>query len=73
VIIGVDFDNTIVSYDELIYREAIEGVGGRRGFEEQEDHSRCDRELPDGEIQWQKIQAPSTAEDGQGDGDRGCI
>jgi hypothetical protein len=24
VIIGVDFDNTIVSYDELIYREAIE-------------------------------------------------
>ncbi len=57
-VIGVDFDNTIVSYDDLIYREAVE-----RGLIEGPIRKNKKiirdviRELPDGEIEWQKIQA----------------
>lgn len=58
MIIGVDFDNTIVSYDRLIQDEAL-----RRGFiskdtqgskKEIRDHIRL---LPDGENEWQRVQA----------------
>lgn len=57
-IIGVDFDNTIVSYDELIYREAIErGLVDGRVLKNKKILRDVIRELPDGEIEWQKIQA----------------
>lgn len=57
-VIGIDFDNTIVSYDALIYREAVE----RRLIEEPVQKSKkairdAIRMLPDGEIEWQKVQA----------------
>jgi len=58
VIIGVDFDNTIVSYDELIYREAIErGLVDGGVLKNKKIIRDAIRELPAGEIQWQKIQA----------------
>ena len=58
VIIGVDFDNTIVSYDELIYREAIErGLLNGEVLKNKKIIRDAIRELPDGEIEWQKIQA----------------
>ncbi len=56
-IIGIDFDNTIVSYDELMYELAIE-----RGLIEatvpkskKQIRDRI-RQHPDGEIEWQKLQ-----------------
>jgi hypothetical protein len=57
-IIGVDFDNTIVSYDEVIYEVAVEqGLvppdvnRSKKGVRDQI------RQLPDGDIEWQKVQA----------------
>jgi len=56
--IGIDFDNTIVSYDELMCRAAIDrGLirdGGERTKRAVRDRI---RQLPDGEIEWQKLQA----------------
>jgi hypothetical protein len=58
VIFGIDFDNTIVTYDELLATIARE-----RGLLEpgQERTKRAIRDvirqLPDGEIEWQKCQA----------------
>jgi hypothetical protein len=57
MVIGIDFDNTLVSYDDLIRRVALErglippemGAGKRRI----RDYLRG---LPGGEIQWQKVQ-----------------
>ncbi|MFH1148474.1 MAG: hypothetical protein V1736_12315 [Pseudomonadota bacterium] len=57
-IIGIDFDNTIVDYDDLIYGIALEkgliDCGTRKS-------KRCIRDtirkLPNGEVEWQKIQA----------------
>jgi len=58
-VIGIDFDNTIVGYDELMYRLAIE-----RGLIADDDGDRTKRgvrdrvrRLPDGEIEWQRLQA----------------
>jgi len=58
-VIGIDFDNTIVGYDELMYRLAIE-----RGLITGDESDRTKRRvrdrvrlLPDGEIEWQKLQA----------------
>jgi hypothetical protein len=57
-ICGIDFDNTIVTYDELLASIARErgllngaDVQTKRGIR---DHI---RQLPDGEIEWQKCQA----------------
>lgn len=56
--IGVDLDNTIVSYDDILYRVATEleliGPGVSRGKKAVRD---AIRQLPDGEIEWQKLQA----------------
>lgn len=56
--IGIDFDNTIVSYDELMYRAArarqlIDGSTERskRAIRD------AVRRLNDGEVEWQKLQA----------------
>lgn len=57
-IIGIDFDNTIVSYDELVYREAVERGLLKRPVRKTKKIIRdAIRELPEGEIEWQKIQA----------------
>jgi hypothetical protein len=55
--IGIDFDNTIVGYDEVMYRLASErglisgGVQTKRAVRDRI------RQLPDGEAEWQKLQA----------------
>ncbi len=57
-IIGIDFDNTIVSYNELIYsvarKRGLISVGVVKNKKEIRDTI---RELPDGEIEWQRLQA----------------
>lgn len=57
-VFGVDFDNTLVSYDDIIYGTAIQqglispGIGkGKRDIRDRI------RELPGGEIEWQRLQA----------------
>lgn len=56
--IGVDFDNTLVSYDDLLYRLALErgwiqseAVRSKRGIRD------CIRRLSDGDVKWQQLQA----------------
>ena len=58
MVIGIDFDNTLVTYDEMIHRVAQERglVGG--GVEVNKKQVRdAIRRLPGGETQWQKVQA----------------
>lgn len=56
-LIGVDFDNTIVTYDDLLLRLALErgliNDRTRRGKKGIRDHIRT---LPGGEIEWQRLQ-----------------
>lgn len=56
-VIGVDFDNTLVSYDELIERLARERglVGADTGRGKKSVRDRI-RQLPDGDIEWQRLQ-----------------
>lgn len=57
-VIGVDFDNTIVTYDDLLYELALKSGLIDEGVERSKKVIRdCVRLLPDGEIQWQKLQA----------------
>ncbi|MBI2495886.1 MAG: hypothetical protein HYW10_04900 [Candidatus Omnitrophica bacterium] len=56
--IGVDFDNTVVCYDDVMYREARSRrlidpstVSSKRAIRDQI------RRLPDGEREWQQLQA----------------
>lgn len=56
-IIGVDFDNTLVSYDDLLERLSLslglvpaDAAPGKKTIRD------SIRQLPDGEIQWQKLQ-----------------
>ncbi len=58
MIIGIDFDNTIISYDELIHETALE----RNLINPQTEKIKTTirnriRLLVDGEAQWQKVQA----------------
>ena len=57
-VVAVDFDNTIVSYDDLIYQVALEMglLPEGQGFNKKEAR-RLIRLLPDGETSWQKLQA----------------
>jgi hypothetical protein len=56
--IGTDFDNTIVSYDELMYRAAVDrGLIADDGDRRKRSVRDRVRQLPDGEIEWQKLQA----------------
>jgi phosphoserine phosphatase len=56
--IGIDFDNTIVSYDELMCRAALErGLIGDAGDRTKRAVRDRIRERPDGAIEWQKLQA----------------
>ena len=57
-IIGVDFDNTLISYDDLMHSVATQqgliDPATRKSKKEIRDKI---RQLPDGEIQWRKLQA----------------
>jgi thiamine kinase-like enzyme len=54
MVIGVDFDNTLVSYDDLFERLARErGLTTGPGKKAIRDQI---RQLPNGEIEWQKLQ-----------------
>jgi len=56
-VIGVDFDNTLVSYDELIERLARErGLISAETGRGKKSIRDCIRQLPDGDIEWQKLQ-----------------
>jgi len=56
--IGIDFDNTIVSYDDLIHRAAVDRGLVDVGIEPSKRALRDRiRELADGEVEWQKLQA----------------
>ncbi len=56
--IGVDFDNTIVSYNDLIYSAARRrGLISSDVMKNKKEIRDAIRKLPDGEIEWQKIQA----------------
>ena len=55
--IGVDFDNTIVSYDDIIHRTAVSHGLIKRDAPRNKKYIRDTiRILPNGEIEWQKIQ-----------------
>ena len=57
-IVGVDFDNTIVTYDELLSRIAQErGLVPRQEVQAKKAIRDHIRQLPEGEIEWQKCQA----------------
>lgn len=57
-IIGVDFDNTLVNYDELLHAVAIERGLIRKNVRKNKKTIRdVIRQLPDGEIDWQRLQA----------------
>jgi len=58
IIVGIDFDNTIVGYDELLWSVARERglISDSTGATKREIRDRI-RLLPDGEIEWQKCQA----------------
>ena len=57
-IIGVDFDNTIVSYDDLLHRVAVQRglIHSDVSKSKKKIRDRI-RKLPGGEIEWQKLQA----------------
>lgn len=57
-IIGVDFDNTILCYDNLLHKIAVERGLINPRIKKSKKHIRDKiRQLPDGEIEWQKLQA----------------
>ena len=56
-VIGIDFDNTLVSYDELIHHVALERGLIDEGTERSKRRVRDSiRLLPGGEIEWQRVQ-----------------
>lgn len=57
-IIGVDFDNTLVTYDELLHKIAVQrGLIPASAPKSKMSIRDYIRHLPDGEIEWQKLQA----------------
>jgi hypothetical protein len=55
--IGIDFDNTIVNYDDLFYQVALKKGLINSGIEISKDAVRSQvRNLDNGEIEWQKLQ-----------------
>ena len=57
-IIGVDFDNTVVSYDEVMYNVAIQwGLIPTDTKRSKRDIRASIRFLPDGELAWQRLQS----------------
>jgi hypothetical protein len=57
MVIGVDFDNTLVSYDDLLERLALErGVVSADNARSKKSIRDQIRQLPNGDIEWQKLQ-----------------
>ncbi len=57
-VLAVDFDNTIVSYDDLIYRVAVDMELLPKGQTfSKEEARRLIRLQPNGELAWQRVQA----------------
>ena len=58
-VIGLDFDNTLVSYDEAMYQTALEldFISGQTAVHNKQQVRDYLRALPAGELQWQKLQA----------------
>lgn len=57
-ILAVDFDNTIVSYDDLIYQVAVEMDLLPEGQSTTKEEARqIIRRQPNGELAWQRVQA----------------
>ncbi|HOZ47129.1 MAG TPA: hypothetical protein PLO37_02005 [Candidatus Hydrogenedentes bacterium] len=58
MIVGVDFDNTIVSYDRVLYAVAVErGLVAASIVATKPAVRETVRRLPDGELRWQELQA----------------
>ncbi len=56
--IGVDFDNTIVSYDDLMHTSAVERGWIKADVQKSKRIIRDSiRQMPDGEVKWQRLQA----------------
>jgi len=56
--VGVDFDNTIVSYDDVMYKVAVDaGLVSPETRRTKKNIRDCIRKLPNGEAAWQRIQA----------------
>ena len=57
-IVGVDFDNTLVSYDDIIHKVAVQQGLITSGMKKSKKDIRDRiRQLPDGEMKWQRLQA----------------
>ena len=57
-IFGIDLDNTIISYDDVLYRLASsKGLIDKKTPKHKTIIRDRIRKLPDGEIEWQKLQA----------------
>jgi hypothetical protein len=57
-LIGVDFDNTLLSYDDLIYEIAVhQELVPEETPKSKRDIREYVRQLPEGEIHWQRLQA----------------
>ena len=57
-LIGIDFDNTLASYDDVLYDEALQRGLICPGLEKGKKNIRdMIRQIPKGEIEWQKVQA----------------
>jgi hypothetical protein len=57
-IIGVDFDNTLVGYDDLFHEVAVQqGLVPREIDRSKREIRDYVRRLPEGEIHWQRLQA----------------
>lgn len=58
IIVGVDLDNTIINYEELLFSEALNADYISTGFIKDKKSIRDHiRSLKNGEIKWQKLQA----------------
>jgi len=58
MILGIDFDNTLVNYDNVLYERALQSGLIPSGAQRDKKNIRDKiRRLPDGEIKWQKLQA----------------
>ena len=56
--LGVDFDNTVVSYDEVMYTAAVDrGLIGEDVARSKSDIRDHIRRLPEGENHWRRLQA----------------
>ncbi|MFC2022216.1 hypothetical protein ACFLTR_03280, partial [Chloroflexota bacterium] len=56
--IGVDFDNTLVNYEDVMYRVALQYGLIRPGTRKSKKSIRDSiRQLADGETEWQRLQA----------------